>query len=137
MALRHDTSTADLLAALTAELNPSGLHGRFRDFERGGHPASSLPGGSPTAETPLPLWDQVDRRLNSDRARYGQCLREARSALEAAVTIQNAWLVSAPAPPPCCENPDCLNVLEEGRQSGECYRCRQWRHRNGLPFPQR
>ncbi len=129
---------ARVIGELASDLDPEGLHARLKEVERGGFPASAMPSGSPSAESKLPLPDQLDRRLNTDRASYSQILREVRRLLGQAVTLQNDWMEPAPPAPPLCENrPACINVLEKDRQSGECQRCRQWRSRNGVPYPQR
>lgn len=124
---------------LAGELDPHQFRARMRDWTRGGLPASSMPDGA-RGDAPLPLPDRFDREMKERWFRYRADIQKAAALLERALRAQN-WLLmpserlpeEVPVP---CANLACDQFLEPGRRSGECSRCRVWRHRHGLPYPQ-
>ncbi len=124
----------DQIRALSPDLQPSLARRRFRELLRGGLPSNSLPGGSRGSETPLPAFDKFDRVLNQSWERYQSYLTIAMatsSMSRRAQAIHNAtriqeWFLLAPDPIPdvVCENDHCVGLLELGRKSGKCQKCK-------------
>lgn len=112
---------------------------RRRQWTRGGFGSSSIPeapvhGGDPV----LPWSDAVDQALYRDFQRIGQIAEASKKLSDELSRLLNRWLIAAPALPELsvvCANPACGQLVEEGRKSGECQRCRQWRRRHNAPYP--
>ena len=120
------------------ELDPSTMHSRIRELRRGGLPSASMGGGSRGAETPLPLPDTVDQWLARQWRTYRANLAQAVGIIAGATQAQRSVLTvmadnQLPTIP--CGNLGCGELLEDGRQTGECGRCRVHRHRHGLAYP--
>ena len=134
----------DLLAELTKirdlteTLNPSAFRSKAREWRRGGLPRTSFSDGPRGSETPLMASDTFDRWLAMTEKTYAKHIIQAVNALETALRAQNGLLIKAPAVPDepefPCKNLACGNLHH--RETAECDRCRQHRHRYGLTYPQ-
>lgn len=109
------------------------------EFRRSGFPSSSVPEAiSGTSEPILPGFDRVDGRLAQDEQAILAFLRATGPELQKVERILNSWLLVAPPleDPYPCQNLECDKTLEAGLKTGECSRCRVWRHRHdGAPYP--
>ena len=150
-AIRHRTDTLNPVAVLTAH----------SELIRGGYPAMLMPEPVRSSERPIPVsqavvektaegvpsrWgqigpaDRVDRDARKRAKRYVRHLEQALRELDAAIEHQSWFLQPSRAVPDdgpavACANLACDQVLEPGRQKGECSRCRVHRHRHGTTWP--
>lgn len=90
----------------------------------------------------MPGFDKFDRTLRAKRKRYSECLREAEKLMREAAAIESwAMKTDEEAPPEPerdvfpCNNVACGNELEVGLKTGACVRCRVWKSRHGLSWP--
>lgn len=74
----------------TGLLDPSSFHERAQELTRGSLPTSSVPGGSRSAEKPLPGSDRTDDWVAEQKRTFSAGIREANEALRRAVAAQNA-----------------------------------------------
>jgi hypothetical protein len=133
---------------------------REAEWTRGGHRKSSIGEGSRGSEFPIPVSQKVrDRRNDGTPTRWGQvgpaddvdrligrhkkawerALVDAANALTRAAQSA-AWFCEIADPiedPPetPCANLRCTDMLEEGRHSGECAKCRKHRSRHNIEWP--
>ncbi len=77
---------------LAPSLDSPALSAKFREYVRGGLPASSMSDGRGSAETPLPMSDRTDVQIRHDRLQAEQALRHAALALTEYMQIQTAYL---------------------------------------------
>ena len=129
--------TAALLLTRNAGQVPD-ARARIRGWRRGGLPSQSWNSGGRSAETPLPVGDRTDGWLDRFETRYQKLTVEILARCQELDRLMTGLMEIAPAPPGpvsvACENLACGRELEPGRRSGECGRCRKWRHDHGLPY---
>lgn len=142
-------------------LNPYAVATKHAELQRGGYGACSMPEGSRSSETPMPVgqpvterdnngapskWgrisssDATDRELKRRARQYSKCIFEAGRLLEQAYQ-QQLWFLKRPEPEDFklddpqypCKNLDCGNM--HPLEKAECGRCRTHKHRHGLPWP--
>jgi hypothetical protein len=136
------------------------MFGRYRDYFSGGFGSRSIPEGSRSSETPLPVRQPVKTRDaagvptawfppqsgdETDRLAKHHMKGAVHAAMQmerwARVFISHkSWFTVKPKPiedDPVipCGNNDCGDALEVGRKSGECDKCRRHRSRHGLAWP--
>lgn len=135
---------------------------RYHEWTRGGHKKASIgEGGSRGNEHPIPVSQKVrDRKPDGTPTRWGpigpaddvdrEIRRRRKTLFEALLAANNAliraeqeltWFLKTADPiedPPeiPCANLRCTNMLEPGRNEGECSRCRKHKSRHGLSYPQ-
>lgn len=92
------TASSDLarmvrIDRLFRALNPQAFHDRVGELMRGSLPASSIPGGSRSAEKALPRLDRSDVVLEADTATFSGGLEKVEELLRAAFAVQNKNLL--------------------------------------------
>lgn len=142
MSWHRDLSESMRTAAMLLQRNAGQVpdaRARIKGWRRGGFPAQSWSTGGRNAETPLPLPDVTDQWLDRWERRYKTlAVSIVKQAQELDRLMTGLMELAPPAPESVvvvCENPACGQELEQGRKSGECGRCRGWRHRHGLAYP--
>jgi hypothetical protein len=135
-----DDAVLALARQLAGELDPAALRSKWREYGRGGLPNSSIPEAiSKSSEPPLPMLDADDRRIADGRIAYRRKIQEACDALQAALRIQNSWLIVSEALPdvPVRFCGTCSEAFSDSdtQSAEECARCRQHRRRNGEQWP--
>lgn len=116
------------------------FHRLRQEYMRGGLPGSSIPEAiSRSSEPGLPMFDADDKRLRYVRKRMGAIQHQLVELSSEYQRLMNSVIIVAPPVPDevevPCVNTACGQVLEEGRKSGECGRCRKWRQRKAAPYP--
>jgi hypothetical protein len=99
---------------------------------RKGAPSANLNDGGRSSETRLPLEERYDKTLGQLKHDYLVAIERAAGAIQKALRIQNMVCIPV-AKTVECVNRDvgCKNILSEGREKGECNKCKVHRHRNG------
>ena len=92
-------------------------HTNMREWRRGGLPTTSIATGPPSGEPPLPLPDQLDRRIDHDRNDLGRWLPTLIADSRAWRARISWWTATAdvlpdPTPQPCTA-PHCAHVCDQ------------------------
>lgn len=121
-----------------ATLNVTAFAAKMREFTKMGLPGSSFSDGRGTAEPPLPLMGNIDRRIQQDRQLHDQAVLHAALALEQASRIEAHWTQ------PVDTDTEKAKKLNPDRPGGPCknFHCDHWmtglqndRPRNGRCQP--
>lgn len=153
----------EVLAAIRARieiLDPYSVATKHAELQRGGYGSNSMPEGSRSSETPMPIgqpvierdnngtptrWgrvsssDATDRELKRRARQFSKCIFEAHRLLEQAYQQQRWFLEASEEVPEAdeypCKNLDCGNMHHLPKS--ECGRCRKHRHDHGLAYPKK
>lgn len=135
-------------------MEPRLLHSAFRQFRRGGLPASTMNEPiSGTREPKMPVTqrtnahgqnteirsaDPTDAQIDVDKRAFAACILTAKSQIRMARAIYNKWTIVVPEveqdeEPPLCSNSTCgRNAEKDGNvYRSVCRTCRRYKKEHG------